>query len=1486
MPDFRSGRRYTTSDLSTIVQEIVCRGVTAATATPGCPTPPTGGYPGNWASGNAMVFLSQYAGTSDRHVYSAADGTSSSRPRLSITYQKVNFGSLRTNGLRFTDMAIPQGAKITSATLTFTASTDSHDVDPANFPSFTIQGEKVGDAPSFAATSNNISSRPVTGASVTWDKNSGLTDWTAEETYNTPDLASVIQEVVDQPGWCGNNAIALIVKAIGSSNSTRYAYSFDNTGAKAPALSVSWDPNSVPSGGGCLNEIVTRQIAASADDAQEIASTGSNSLNSSTNLLGNNIINGLRFREMAIPQGATILEANLVFTANNSNTGSAPLTIKGENADESGIFTGGAYNISGRTTTSQSVSDDEPSWTSNVQYKTPDLTNIIQAIVNRSNWKIGNDLSLIISGSGQRRAYSFDNSPAQAPILNVKVKYTGTTAPYFKTVRKREQEIVSDFRAAGFTPIVGTMFEASQYLRGRDVVWGKNRSHIDANKANTRVSIAASYTGGTDVMPAGCTSLNLSATACKGEYISGNPVYTTPITSNASCAGNYIMMLSDGYANHNANEGSPVVDHGVSMIDNNNTNFPGIGACSTAYGSGEKCGRELAAWLHNNDLNPNVEGNQVVNKFFTIGFNLCSDFVIRPATGPAVCCTVNTDVDANGDPTCTSAHLVPDNSAQRFLKDVSKAGSGGELHYTDATTATDLVNYFTASIAEILQQPSTFASPSLSSNSFNKLFNRNDIYFAPFEPASSVRWKGNVKKYKICDGVEFTNCSFGEVLDQNGNPATDANGALLPDAKGVWTPASATTGDGIEVTKGGAEPLVPAAADRNIFTYTGAGAPSNVDLSSAANAVTVANTSLTSTLLGVSSTQRDSLINWIRGQDVDDENGNGNSSENRFVIADPLHSSPVVVGFGGTDEAIDKTCDSNGPVEKLFFTANDGTVHMLNACTGTEEWEFIPQELLPLQATLRANAAGTHLYGLDLTPVPDINDVNGDGIITKSEGDYVHIFLGMRDGGSNIYALDVTPNTPVPADQTDQGNGKVLPKLMWEIIGGAGSFTHMGKTWSSPKPTKIRFNNGTANVLKNVLIFGGGNDNTRDYTWGNTPTNTGNIVYIVDADTGALITSIGGTVDASNNGDAKLFDADMKYPVVSDIGLLDTNGDGATDRLYFGDLGGNVWRVDLNDNLSTSSTGKNVGTIGHMADISTSAGAVPGPFATETRSFYNAPAIVQIQDNKFSNEGSYDMVLLGTGSRPHPLDTTVHNVFYAFRDYTLGPLLDSGTGIAVSCNRVDTNGDGVPDACTGSTKDGYPLLTKADLFDVTPNPFQTDDKGLPVAAVASSFDTNLTKIKQSAGWFIELRENPEAASQPSDFIGEKNLAKASVLQGKLFFTTYVPTLTATDINECKLSEGDARVYGMDVLSGAALFADWDSSGDATTPNTADRTLKVTGGGIPSAVVPYFGTGGSDGSISSGGFGKVSAGTGVSGGFKIWNPGIEISITRTYWYEQR
>lgn len=139
---------------------------------------------------------------------------------------------------------------------------------------------------------------------------------------------------------------------------------------------------------------------------------------------------GLRFRGVNIPQGAKITDARLEFTGSQNSVGSATLSIHGHASDNSPAYMTalGAYNIDSRSKTTE-----DRTWVPGTllvgDVYTPDVTGIVQEIVNRSGWNSGNALSFMIAGSGQRQVYSYDGSATSAPRLVVSYEPPSTLNP-------------------------------------------------------------------------------------------------------------------------------------------------------------------------------------------------------------------------------------------------------------------------------------------------------------------------------------------------------------------------------------------------------------------------------------------------------------------------------------------------------------------------------------------------------------------------------------------------------------------------------------------------------------------------------------------------------------------------------------------------------------------------------------------------------------------------------------------------------------------------------------------------------------------------------------------------------------------------------------------------------------------------------------------------------------------------------------------------
>lgn len=131
---------------------------------------------------------------------------------------------------------------------------------------------------------------------------------------------------------------------------------------------------------------------------------------------------GLRFPGVQVPENATIVNAYIQFTAESNDPGPCAFNIYTEAADNALTFNSNTYDVSSRALSNGSVSWSPDDWVDGAAgtiQQSPNLNAIIQEVVDRSGWTWGNALAFVITGSGERSAYSYETSPTQAAILHI-----------------------------------------------------------------------------------------------------------------------------------------------------------------------------------------------------------------------------------------------------------------------------------------------------------------------------------------------------------------------------------------------------------------------------------------------------------------------------------------------------------------------------------------------------------------------------------------------------------------------------------------------------------------------------------------------------------------------------------------------------------------------------------------------------------------------------------------------------------------------------------------------------------------------------------------------------------------------------------------------------------------------------------------------------------------------------------------------------------
>ena len=190
---------------------------------------------GHVASASATVFvglraLERSVARSEDDAQEGVDGSITDGHASRVTGIDLHFsegrGVHQVVGLRFTDIRIPGGAPIAKASVQFTAAEAS-----PNPTDLIIQAELVGNGAPFRDVPRNLTSRRRTAASVEWSPEPWEVAGESSASQRTPDLAAVIQEVVDRPDWREGNALVLLIS--GSDRGPRAAWSYDRASRRS-----------------------------------------------------------------------------------------------------------------------------------------------------------------------------------------------------------------------------------------------------------------------------------------------------------------------------------------------------------------------------------------------------------------------------------------------------------------------------------------------------------------------------------------------------------------------------------------------------------------------------------------------------------------------------------------------------------------------------------------------------------------------------------------------------------------------------------------------------------------------------------------------------------------------------------------------------------------------------------------------------------------------------------------------------------------------------------------------------------------------------------------------------------------------------------------------------------------------------------------------------------------------------------------------------
>lgn len=295
------------------------------------------------------------------------------------------------------------------------------------------------------------------------------------------------------------------------------------------------------------------------------------------------------------------------------------------------------------------------------------------------------------------------------------------------------------------------------------------------------------------------------------------------------------------------------------------------------------------------------------------------------------------------------------------------------------------------------------------------------------------------------------------------------------------------------------------------------------------------------------------IVSYVAGDTVDETFRGGNLRNRQSIMADIVHSSPVVIrGPGesytkefwpqdselfGSDSYLDFKVENQERKNLAFIGSNGGMLHAIDVVgesAGKERWGYVPFTALRNIHRL-IDPSYKHWSFVDNTPVL------GDAYL-NSEWKSV-LIGGMRYGGQAFYALDVTDT-----DATQ-------PEVLWEFTDADDA--DMGFSYGQATIARISSTDEWV-----ALIPNGYNNSQNDYPDPNDPRNhIGDgtaVLYVVRLSDGELLAKLDtnvGTADTPNG--------------LSSAVAVDTNSgpdreiDLGADYAYAGDVYGNLWRFNF-----------------------------------------------------------------------------------------------------------------------------------------------------------------------------------------------------------------------------------------------------------------------------------------------------------------------------------
>ncbi len=916
-----------------------------------------------------------------------------------------------------------------------------------------------------------------------------------------------------------------------------------------------------------------------------------------------------------------------------------------------------------------------------------------------------------------------------------------------------------------------------------------------------------------------------------------NAIYKSPLPASAdrvSCDGQGIYFLSDGAANSSStSEATQVMSK---ALGNNGTGFSCTGGLSnTGSDSAWDCMGEFAKKLYDGTKNP--AGVSIQTAFVGFGAVMNNLTASSGADDARNACRMSsrTQADRTSNDACSPGQGTYSVNSPGY-------GNGGFFPTQSAAGITDSVIAFINNLGSAPLEPLTTGAISVPIDDLDPSGLQPYGYLRALEPnpqSNKVVWSGNLKKYKVA----LTGTNAGAFTSVNGTTLVYNNqGGFNTNTKDNWNSASVyrntSYDDGGIVNLGGAYSRVPMPILGQVQDLSKT--PKEYALTATPNAVRTLFTDVAvtggSTLTGVAnngasllripegpipssnsgiyvldkfSTQlglkdfpllvKQKLLNYLGYSVPLDETATAlplsltTPNTPNLAMGGSIHSYPIQLTYSGTLDSTGKLTSTRS--QSVLYGTMDGGLHIVDGETGVEQMVFVPAELLRTTLTSKALVKGQDdtdapVHGVDAAWVADAaysaQKAATAGASSLVKARQMNVYGGLRMGGSSYYGLDVLdPNAP---------------KFLFRIGADQSPYSRMGQSWSKPILANVRYNN----KIRRVMIVGGGYDQCYEnpkFEFGkvlsyttvngvNVPTDypdascdnrteaKGNAIYVIDAKTGEKLWW------ASSSSGANVTNANMKHSIVSRISAIDRDDDGLVDHLYFGDLGGQVFRADLNNTSNTTAAnfGKRVVRLANLATTITGTDLTGG----KNPRFYEAPTIT------IHDQGATTFMLIGvaSGNRSTPLDVY--------------PLIGRDGMLPTNAltDRLVNNVYGVIDRDFIKTNliTGSPSLSTQNI---TLSSFQKDPQTLSGNIPAVFVGATATKN----GWYRSLSSKSDGTEVSTTSSGLRRIAggmkafeEPLAITGNLVIPVYDPQGTGIEPqNPCLprvVGETDRQIYGL------------------------------------------------------------------------------------------